>query len=290
MIIANIFVEISTLFQSIRGFIDSLPKADLYSGVAVATAAVLFVTLERLFPYNKGQKLFREGFFNDFVLYTFAQSYLLGLLFASMMRFIDDHTAITRYQLLADVPVWAIVLGSLFIHDFYIYWFHKWMHHNNFLWRLHEAHHSTKDVDWLSGSRSHAFEILINQTIEFAPFILLGAPPEAAVIKGAVSAIWGMWIHTNIDVRSGKLQYIINGPEMHRWHHADKDDDAHNMNFATKFAFWDFIFNTAYFPKEKKPRVYGLSENFPNNFLKQFFFAFRRFSHNNSESSETVND
>jgi hypothetical protein len=39
------------------------------------------------------------------------------------------------------------------------------------------------DVDWLSGARSHALEILINQTIEFAPIVLLGAAPEVALIK-----------------------------------------------------------------------------------------------------------
>ena len=30
-------------------------------------------------------------------------------------------------------------------------------------------------LDWLAGSRSHPFEILINQTIEYAPLVLLGA-------------------------------------------------------------------------------------------------------------------
>ena len=63
-----------------------------------------------------------------------------------------------------------------------------------------------------------------------------------------------MYIHSNIDVRSGWLQYVINGPEMHRWHHAVEVID---VNFATKFAFWDWIFGTAYLPAAK-PRGYGL--------------------------------
>jgi len=265
------------LLKDIISFATNFSDPSVVSGYFVAVSALLLITLERFFPYKKGQKLFRKGFFNDFVLYTFAQSYVLGLLIGVLINFIDNNTGISRFQLLADVPVWAIVLTSLFFHDFYIYWFHRWMHNNKFLWRLHEAHHSTEDVDWLSGSRSHAFEIMINQTIEFAPFILLGAPAEAAVIKGAVSAVWGMWIHSNINVRTGWLQYIINGPEMHRWHHSDKDDDAYNMNFATKFAFWDFLFGTAYFPRDKKPLFYGIGSFFPDNFFKQFFFAFRKF-------------
>ena len=50
--------------------------------------------------------------------------------------------------------------------------------------------------------------------------MLLGAAPEVALIKGTIDAVWGMYIHSNIDVRAGVLQYVLNGPEMHRWHHA----------------------------------------------------------------------
>ena len=33
--------------------------------------------------------------------------------------------------------------------------------------------------------------------------ILLGASVEVILIKGAISAVWGMWIHANVDVRAG---------------------------------------------------------------------------------------
>ena len=45
--------------------------------------------------------------------------------------------------------MWVQVLFFLVTHDFYIYWFHRWQHHNPVLWRTHEAHHSGKHVDWL---------------------------------------------------------------------------------------------------------------------------------------------
>jgi len=65
---------------------------------------------------------------------------------------------------------------------------------------------------------------------------------------------------------------------MHRWHHADKVEEAYNKNFSTKLAIWDWLFGSAYFP-DMKAKYYGLSGlNFPKNFIKQFFFAFRRFS------------
>jgi len=159
---------------------------------------------------------------------------------------------------------------------------HRWQHSNKYLWRIHEAHHSPKKVDWLSGSRSHAIEILINQTIEFLPIVLLGSPPEVIAYKGVMSAVWGMYIHSNLNIHTGKLQRFINGPEMHRWHHST--GKGRNRNFATKLAIWDWIFGTAFLP-ETKPDEYGLKTYFPNHYLMQTFFAFRPFKRSQRTST-----
>lgn len=233
----------------------------------IIIGATVLIILEKLFPYDKKQKFYREGFFNDLALYAFAQSYILSIIiFSFIIAYLDSGTGLSRLKIVNNWPIWFQVLFFLVTHDLYIYWFHRWQHNNKYLWRIHEAHHSTLDVDWLSGSRSHSLEILINQSIEFIPIVLLGSPQEVIVIKGTIDAIWGMYIHSNIDVRSGSLQKIINGPEMHRWHHA-ADKEAYDTNFSTKFAFWDWMFKTAYLPKNKKPSAYGLTdENYPLNF------------------------
>ncbi len=240
----------------------------------ITASAIIIIVLERLFPYTKGQKIFRNGFVDDFIFYNFMQSFTLGIIISYIIEFIDNSTQLSRLQLISDWPVWLQLLFFLVTHDLYIYLFHKWQHKNKYLWRLHEAHHSPKQVDWLSGVRSHALEILINQTVEFLPIMLLGASPEVAVYKGAISAIWGMYIHSNIDVRSGQFQKVINGPEMHRWHHST--GKGRNRNFATKLAVWDWIFNTAYLPAAK-PSNYGLKTFFPDNYFRQTLFAFRSF-------------
>ncbi len=268
--------------------------------IIISAAAVLMIVLEKYYPYTKGQKIFREGFFNDIVMYSIFQSYVLGLIIFGFLNWIKFNTDLYQYSLIGSWPVWVQVLFFLVTHDFYIYWFHRWQHHNKILWRTHEAHHSPKTIDWLSGARSHSLEILINQTVEFAPIILLGAAPEVAIYKGMISAIWGMFIHSNIDVRLGKLQYFINGPEMHRWHHSDDGGKEYQNNFSTKLAVWDWLFGTAFFPDPaiRKPKRFGLSDTpdyplsekeFPHkNFLKVFIadikayirqhiYAFRKF-------------
>ncbi len=247
-----------------------------YTTLAITMlSAIVLIALERVFPYTKGQRVFRPGFFNDFFWYTLVQSYVLGLVIFGALGWIDSSTAISRVETIRALPLWVQVVGFLVLHDFYIYWFHRLQHRSAILWRIHEAHHSTADVDWLSGSRSHSLEILINQTVEFLPIVLF-ASPEVAVIKGCIDAVWGMYIHSNIDVRSGALQRVINGPEMHRWHHAT-DDEAHNRNFSTKLAVWDWIFGTAHLPEGAKPTAYGIGDAFPKNYFAQHAYAFRPF-------------
>ncbi|MBK7444716.1 MAG: sterol desaturase family protein [Ignavibacteria bacterium] len=272
----------------------------LLSLIIISAAAVLMIVLEKYYPYTKGQKIFREGFFNDIVMYSVFQSYVLGLIIFGFLNWIKFNTDLYQYSLIGSWPVWVQVLFFLVTHDFYIYWFHRWQHHNKILWRTHEAHHSPKTIDWLSGARSHSLEILINQTVEFAPIILLGAAPEVAIYKGMISAIWGMFIHSNIDVRLGKLQYFINGPEMHRWHHSDDGGKEYQNNFSTKLAVWDWLFGTAFFPDPaiRKPKRFGLSDTpdyplsekeFPHKnfwkvfiadikaYIRQHIYAFRKF-------------
>jgi len=246
-----------------------------YTTGILLLAVVALVFLERKFPYTKGLPFFREGFWIDLVWYTLIQSYFLKILiFDYIILPIDRTWHLSSLQLVTGWPLWVQVLFFLVTHDLYIYWFHRWQHHSKILWRTHEAHHSVTEVDWLAGSRSHSIEILINQTIEFAPIILLGANPLVVPIKALIDAVWGMYIHSNINVRSGKLQYFINGPEMHQWHHANHLEVFY-ANFSTKFAVWDWLFGTAYLP-DRKPDTFGLPYVYPKDYFVQHLHAVKR--------------
>lgn len=243
------------------------------SPALIVTGALILIALERRYPYDKRQRFLRPGFWNDLVGYALLQSYLLGLIIARVIAAIDGATGLSRRHLIGAWSIPAQVAFFVVTHDLYIYLFHRLQHRSPLLWRLHEAHHATTDVDWLSGSRSHALEILINQTVEFAPILLLGAAPVVPIIKVTIDTLWGMYIHANVDVRSGRLQWIVNGPEMHRWHHAIEITDG--VNFGTKFAFWDWLFGTAHRPAGK-PSGYGIAEAFPSGFFRQQLHLFAR--------------
>jgi sterol desaturase/sphingolipid hydroxylase (fatty acid hydroxylase superfamily) len=256
---------------------DLFAHMSMVERVSLATigvSAVILALLERVVPYSRGQTFLREGFFDDFALYTIAQNYVLSIvIFSFIIARLDAVGGFSRLQLLSRWPLWLQVGLFVVTHDFYIYWMHRWQHRNRYMWRLHEAHHSPTSVDWLSGSRSHCVEILINQTVEFAPIVLLGASPAVIPLKGAISAVWGMYIHANLNIHTGRLQWIINGPEMHRWHHAM--GKGMRSNFSTKLAVWDWMFGTAYFPVNQRATDYGVRTWFPKHYVGQTLYAFR---------------
>lgn len=246
------------------------------TGILIGSVPV-FIWLERKFPYTKGIPILREGFWVDLVWYTVIQSYFLKILiFDYIIIPAGNRWHLSRLHLVSHWPVALQILFFLVVHDFYIYWFHRAQHHSKWLWRTHEAHHSNKEVDWLAGTRSHSLEILINQTVEFASMVLLGANPIVVPVKALIDAVWGMYIHSNIGVRSGKLQYVINGPEMHQWHHSN-DRAVFFANYSTKFAVWDWLFGTAYLPGRAKPGEFGLPYDYPRDYFLQHAFAIRRF-------------
>ena len=249
------------------------------TGILVAWV-IIIVTLERFFPYRKGLPIFREGFWIDLVWYTLIQSYFLRILiFEIIIKSLHAGFDWQPYQFLKNWSVAQQVLFFLVTHDFYIYWFHRFQHANKYFWRTHEAHHSGKQVDFLEGSRSHILEIIINQTIEFAPIILLGANPIVVPIKALLDAVFGIFIHANIDVKFGKLKYFLNSPELHLWHHANYQEVFH-ANFSTKFSVWDYLFGTAYNPGHKpgnKRENWGLYYEYPRDYFVQHVFSIVRF-------------
>ncbi|MBS7564934.1 sterol desaturase family protein [Mucilaginibacter sp. Bleaf8] len=241
---------------------------------------IIIIAWERIAPYRKGLPFFREGFWVDLVWYTLIQSYFLKILiFDYIIAPVRQHVHWADWHLLQSWPLAVQVLFFVLTHDLYIYLFHRFQHSNKYFWRIHEAHHSGKQVDFLAGSRSHVLEIVINQTIEFAPIILLGADPAVIPIKALVDAMFGMFIHANIRVNLGRLKYFINTPELHLWHHANYQEVFH-ANFSTKFSFWDYLFGTAYDPGHapgNQPENWGLGYAFPKDYFLQHAFSFKRF-------------
>jgi sterol desaturase/sphingolipid hydroxylase (fatty acid hydroxylase superfamily) len=135
------------------------------------------------------------------------------------------------------------ILLAVIMADFILYWVHRWMHRQHFLWLTHAFHHSIDELWWLSGSRTsvtHLFLFAAPQVlIGFYLFQLTGTEAGIAFSFGVVVNVW---IHTNILVNLGPLQWLIITPNYHRLHHGTRGLAGKNLGFV--FTLWDRMFGT----------------------------------------------
>lgn len=175
-----------------------------------------------------------------------------------------------------DWPVAAQACLMLMAADFPRYWMHRAFHKFTPLWRLHAVHHAPHRLYWLNVGRFHPIEKAIQYTIDALPFILLGVSPEVLATYFLFYAINGFFQHSNCLVRLGPLNYIVSGPELHRWHHSElvKESDS---NFGNNLIIWDLLFGTRFLPQDREVGPLGLiNRRYPMGFLAQMKSPFIR--------------
>ena len=101
------------------------------------------------------------------------------------------------------------------------------------------------------------------------PFIILGISEKVLALYFIFYAINGFFQHCNIKIHLGPLNYIISGPELHRWHHSMRIKQSNN-NYGNNLIIWDLLFGTWYLPRSKQVDQLGLiNRNYPMGFIKQ---------------------
>jgi len=165
-------------------------------------------------------------------------------------------------------PVLQVFL-LLSINDFFRYWYHRWMHQNEFMWRWHSVHHSSERLYWFNGTRSHPLEGLGSSLLWGIPLALVQAPVEIVFVTGLMGRTIGRFQHTNMDLILGPFDYIFSSPKNHRYHHSKKVEEG-NSNYGGDVIFWDILFGTFHLPKGKTPGddigINGMP-NYPKTFL-----------------------
>ncbi len=165
-------------------------------------------------------------------------------------------------------PVVQVFL-LLSVKDFFRYWYHRWMHESEFMWRWHAVHHSSKRLYWFNGTRSHPIEGLVSSLLWGIPLAFIQAPVEIVFVTGLLGRTIGRFQHTNMDLILGPFDYIFSSPKNHRYHHSAKISEGHS-NYGGDVIFWDILFGTFYLPKGQQPSdKIGIEEmpNYPQTFI-----------------------
>ena len=166
--------------------------------------------------------------------------------------------------LLADTPLWQQIVVFLFAGDLLKWSIHVLHHRVPFLWRLHQVHHSTRQMDALSHARSHPLEFLLNRVPFLVVFVVvLGIDARVIAWYSAIDLVQGLWVHSNTRLRTGPLKFVIATQEFHHWHHAN-DPAAIDRNFGGFLSIWDWLFGTAYCPSDRDVPSFGVPGHEPS--------------------------
>lgn len=172
-------------------------------------------------------------------------------------------------------PVAAQVLLMLLAADFARYWLHRACHAWAPLWRLHAVHHAPERLHALNVCRFHPLEKTLQFTLDALPFVLLGVAQPVVAGYFVVYAVNGFFQHSNVDLRLGWLNWIVAGPELHRWHHA-REPRLSDHNFGNNLIVWDAVFGTRWLPRGRGVDALGLiNRAYPRGLLAQLAAPFR---------------
>lgn len=241
--------------------------------------AVIFVPIEMVWPKNVEQARFHSEWRTDLVY--FAVSHLFIQFFSvvvtgSVSKTFGNFGFNALHSWVQDLPFIIQLVLAFFVADFCQYWAHRFFHSYAYFWRFHSIHHSTANMDWLAGSRTHFIDIFVTRCAAFTPLYIFSFSPIVFNIYILFMAIHAVLIHSNTRINFGFFKYIFATPQYHHWHHCE-DPKYYGKNFATIFPFIDRMFGTYFLPGNEWPAGTGVHEgSYPKGYLKQMVHPFTK--------------
>ncbi len=243
------------------------------SYVTVVVAAGAVTLFEFVIPYDKTWQPRWTDVKNDLLFMVAVQMVLpqlLGLLLAlNLLGYLEPLDLPLSDVWPHTLPLFVQVALMLVVAELLRYPLHIAAHNTKTLWRLHAVHHSPKKLYWLNVGRFYPVEKALQYSLDTLPFILIGVGAEAVALYFVFYAVNGFYQHSNVDVRYGLLNYLVSGPELHRWHHSKLVDES-NRNYGNNLIVWDLIFDTWFLPNSARVGELGLrNRDYPLDFLGQ---------------------
>ncbi len=166
-------------------------------------------------------------------------------------------------------PVLSQTVLMVMIVDGLRYWLHRVSHEWEPLWRFHAVHHAPHRLYTLNVGRFHPIDKSLQFLFDALPFIAVGVSEDVLSLYFVWYAVNGFFQHSNADVRLGPLNYLVSGPELHRWHHSMWKQES-NHNYGNHLIVWDLVFGTRFLPSDRQVKALGLiNRRYPTGFLEQ---------------------
>jgi len=156
--------------------------------------------------------------------------------------------------------------------EFADYVVHYAEHKTPILWELHKVHHSSEFLNPLTAKRGHILALFYNGVVGGAfggaiggifmfvfGFSLLETMALGAIGNkiGALASLDAIK-HSHFPVDFGWGDRLLISPHMHQVHHS-RQREHWDKNFGTNLSIFDWLFGTAYKPREGEVIVLGIS-------------------------------
>jgi sterol desaturase/sphingolipid hydroxylase (fatty acid hydroxylase superfamily) len=244
---------------------------------AIAVGLLAIVLLEAWWPYRPGWRAERRELLTDAIYLAAVQALLPAALAlavgAALSGEAPGRIAAVRSLWPHEWPIALQFLLMLALADLAKYGLHAAAHRYGWLWRFHAVHHAPPKLYALTVARFHPLERTAQYLLETLPFALVGADGQVLALYLVFHSLHGFFQHANVDVRLGWLNYLVSGPELHRWHHSRMPAES-NGNYANHLAVWDLAFSTYRWPAGHVGALGLQDDRFPAGFAGQLVAPF----------------
>lgn len=172
-----------------------------------------------------------------------------------MWRIFGDTTEPNQFNHNSFILIGMYTLVLFLLDDASRFLLHRLMHKFDFLWRIHQVHHSASTLTPLTTLRIHPIESifysirssLVHGLCAGSSFFFLGFQLDSWQIWGAT--VWVIVFntlganlrHSQIPLHYGPFEKLFISPSMHQAHHGLS---TMNKNYGSVLSIWDRMFGS----------------------------------------------
>ena len=243
----------------------------LLTSVAVVTAIfVCIALLERVPVLQHCPGPLRRPWFATDIAWYFVATIAAGVS-TFVFRPLLVHLALPGVSsAVAALPAVARFLVAVTVFDAVAFAVHVGMHRSDALWGVHKVHHSSRRLDFLATTRTHAFELLIRNVPAQMALFTLGFSADVVASVVLVYGAFAVVGHSNLRLNLHRTEWLFITPRIHRLHHVPATTQN---NFATIFSVWDRAAHRLVRADTSPDAVLGIPgeiESFPQRFAPAF--------------------
>jgi sterol desaturase/sphingolipid hydroxylase (fatty acid hydroxylase superfamily)/CDGSH-type Zn-finger protein len=239
----------------------NIPKFDVYAVIGILAFFSLIETLTGLLQHSiRTTNDWIQEIGSFFVLSGLQKPAIVLLVFALLQYFFPSYQYI-----MSEWSLWVSLPLYLLIDDVLQYWYHRYAHEHEWLWKLHRTHHQAEEMGFFVSYRNAALYYVLMPNIWWIGIIAFAGGGKAialglilkqlVIISSHSPTKWDQYLYRFpiLNPLTWLIERIIVTPAFHFAHHGKSMKDGisdPNGNFGNMFSIWDQIWGTATFTRQ----------------------------------------